>query len=422
MLARRGYEEFARLSLCQTRESVPNSRPANLLEDSGLPIAYPIDPGSDAIPDVPDLDGYDASARTVVRSLTVMQKEAIVATSTSPIAWRLSSDEGPYLAGYDFAPAPLAIMTSGFAADLMVRIEAAMKAGGHETDGLEISLDTHFSIEGSMMRGTMVAGADSPEISVGTRVGDRSAALHAALTGVNASATAGLLGPSINGLFTLTSHGKRIPAGSVHESPEPAPADPHPFTESPLPDAERFGEALVVKVIDVEEKPPDAGVGLQESQKRALHLHAVGSWRADGVKVIDVEVIRPTGSTFRILSDEPPDAGGKGRAPDALALVSAGLGFCFMTQIGRFAKIAKHSLGEYRISQDTRFSVGDVASDPPVGGRAAAPLTHVYLEPDSDDAFAQRALAMSEQTCFLHALCRTELRPKVRVAQTTAAS
>lgn len=139
------------------------------------------------------------------------------------------------------------------------------------------------------------------------------------------------------------------------------------------------------------------------------------------MKLIDVDVIRPTGSTFRILSDEPPGRGGEGRAPDALALVSAGLGFCFMTQIGRFAKIARHSLGEYHILQDTRFSVGTV--DPPVGGRAASPVTHVYLEPDGDDDFARQALAMSEQTCFLHALCRTELRPKVRVGQTrTAAS
>jgi hypothetical protein len=140
------------------------------------------------------------------------------------------------------------------------------------------------------------------------------------------------------------------------------------------------------------------------------------------VKTIDVDVIRPTGSTFRLLSDEPPGRGGEGRAPDAIALISAGLGFCFMTQIGRFAKIAKHSLGEYHILQDTRFSVGDPTTDPPVGGRAAPPVTHVYLQPDADDDFARQALSMSEQTCFLHALCRAELTPKVRVQTRTAVS
>lgn len=176
-----------------------------------------------------------------------------------------------------------------------------------------------------------------------------------------------------------------------------------------------MGMECVTKVRSVEDKPPDAGIGLQESQKRSLHLRAVGHWLDNGVKTIDVDVIRPTGSTFRMLSDEPPGQGGEGRAPDAVALISAGLGFCFMTQIGRFAKIAKHSLGEYHILQDTRFSIGDPTADPPVGGRAAPPVTHVYLEPDGDDDFARTALSMSEQTCFLHALCRTDLRPRVRV-------
>lgn len=378
-------------------------------------------PGSIEIPEVPHLEGFHSSARTVVRSLTVMQKEAIVSTSDSPIAWRLSSDEGPYLAGHDYAPAPLAVMTSGFAADLMVRVELAMKTAGLPTEGLGVSLDTHFSIEGSMLRGTMVAGADRPEISVYTTSEGRSAVTHAALTGISASATSGIIGPSLYGLFTLTSHGRRIPAGNVPEAEQSSPSDPGGYRESPSPDESRVVEPLVMKIVDVEEKPPDAGVGLQESQKRSLHLHASGTWRSDGVKSIDVDVKRPSGSTFRMLSDEPPGGGGEGRAPDALALISAGLGFCFMTQIGRFAKIAKHSLGEYHILQDTRFSVGDPTADHPVGGRAAAPVTHVYLEPDADDDFARQALSMSEQTCFLHALCRTELRPKVRVVQTSTA-
>lgn len=387
----------------------------NLLKESGLPIAFPVDLSSTAVPDTPGLDGFDESARTVVRSLTVMQKEAIVATSGSSIAWRLSSDEGPYLGGHDHAPAPLAIMTAGFAADLMVRIQLATSAASLPLEDLTVTLDTHFNIDGSMLKGTMVAGAENPEIAVGYATGDRAAALNAALTGINASATAGLLGPSLNGLFTLTSHGRRIPAGRVHEADEGSPSDPGSYRHSPAPDIRQMGMECVTKVRSVEDKPPDAGIGLQESQKRSLHLRAVGHWLDSGVKAIDVDVIRPTGSTFRMLSDEPPGQGGEGRAPDAVALISAGLGFCFMTQIGRFAKIAKHSLGEYHILQDTRFSVGDPTVDPPVGGRAAPPVTHVYLEPDGDDDFARTALSMSEQTCFLHALCRTDLRPRVRV-------
>jgi hypothetical protein len=40
----------------------------------------------------------------------------------------------------------------------------------------------------------------------------------------------------------------------------------------------------------------------------------------------------------------------------------------------------------------------------------------VYLETTEDDDFARQVLDMSEQTCFLHALCRTDLEPVVRVS------
>lgn len=129
--------------------------------------------------------------------------------------------------------------------------------------------------------------------------------------------------------------------------------------------------------------------------------------------VVEVTIHEPQGSTFRFLSDEPAGLGGDGRAPDALAYISAGIGFCFMTQIGRYAKILQRSLGDYHISQDTRFSYGNPSAEPPRGGRADAPRTHVFVAPD-DESFASHALDMSEQTCFIHAMCRTELRPRVK--------
>lgn len=388
----------------------------NLLRESGLPLAYPVDDPAD-VPTVPALDGHDISARTLVRSLTVMQKEAIVVSSGSRQPWRLSSDEGPYLAGHDYAPPPLAVMSAGLTADQMERIRRALTSSGIDTKGLTIRFDTHFTMEGSMLKQTMVAGALRPEVEVGLEGVDSSAAMGPILTGIAASATSGLIAPVIVGRFSLTSHGREIEVGSVAAAAGPAPPDPGGFEESPPPGVRTLEQPLVRKVRDVADKPADAGVALQETQKRSLHLSAVGRWRPDGVKAIDVDVIRPSGSTFRFLSDELEEDGGGGRAPDAVTLISAGLGFCFMTQIGRFAKIAKHSLGDYRILQDTRFSIGDPSLEPPRPSRAAAPVTHVYMSPDGDDDFARLALDMSEQTCFLHAVCRTELRPRVRITR-----
>ena len=48
-------------------------------------------------------------------------------------------------------------------------------------------------------------------------------------------------------------------------------------------------------------------------------------------------------------------------------------------------------------------------------GEADPVETHVALTTDEDDGFARTALDMSEQTCFLHALCRTELKTRIRL-------
>jgi hypothetical protein len=39
----------------------------------------------------------------------------------------------------------------------------------------------------------------------------------------------------------------------------------------------------------------------------------------------------------------------------------------------------------------------------------------VFLDSGEDDAFARAALDMGEQSCFLHALCRTDIKTRVRV-------
>ena len=369
-----------------------------------MPLVYSIE-GSG--PEMPDLDGFDVASRADVRTLTVMQKEAVVSRTGSDLAWRLSSDEGPYLQGHDYAPAPLAHMTTGLAAELMASIERALESAAIDNPAMRLTLDTRFTMEGSLPGGTMVGGALSPEIAVTIDHDDPSAAMGAVLTGVQASATAGLTGQPLQSLFSLTSHGAQIPVGRVAALDE-APPQPDAVPESPAVD-KAPNEPIIVKTAQVEERPADAGVGLQKEQRRELHLQANAARRDDGVLVVDTRVHRPTGSTFRFLSDE------HGRAPDAITYMSAGIGFCFMTQIGRYAKIVNNSLGEYHIVQDTRFSFGRPESNPPVGGRAAAPRTHVYLAPDGDDDFARKALDMSEQTCFIHAMCRTELRPKVRV-------
>ena len=297
----------------------------------------------------------------------------------------------------------------------MEQIHRVLASRSLSSADMSVQFDTYFTMSGSMQRGTMIGGAESPEVAVSLNGVSRAAAQDAALTGIRMAPTTTLFSRRLRSLFGLISNGRPLTVGRVGSIGEGA-VPQMGSTRSPEPALPSAAEPLISKLYSVDDKPPDAGISLRDSQDRALHIRASGRWRDNGMKQIDVNVIRPTGSMFRFLSDEPVGSGGKGRAPDALSLVSAGLGFCFMTQIGRFAKLAREDLGPYRIVQDTWFTAGDPTTEPIILGDAAAPQTHVFLEPASDDDdFARHALDMSEQTCFLHAMCRTELRPKVRV-------
>jgi uncharacterized OsmC-like protein len=158
-----------------------------------------------------------------------------------------------------------------------------------------------------------------------------------------------------------------------------------------------------------------AGSSLSEQQDRVLHLRGICRLREDGVKQVEQRLYNPHGTIFHFLCDEAPENGGRGTAPDAATYISAGIAFCFMTQIGRYAKIAKQDLRDYRIVQDAHFSLGGASGGTGVAGEADPIETHLHLQSGEDDDFARTALDMGEQTCFLHALCRTELKTRIRV-------
>ena len=63
----------------------------------------------------------------------------------------------------------------------------------------------------------------------------------------------------------------------------------------------------------------------------------------------------------------------------------------------------------------------DLARDPELAriyadGVADPVETHVYLDTPEDEEFARTTLDMGEQTCFLHATCRTDLDVVTRVS------
>lgn len=358
--------------------------------------------------------------RTWARALAGMQKEALVINGATGMAWRLVSDEGPYLDGHDQAPCPLCTFITGMVSSYANEILALADQRDIAIGDLRLTLDTFYSMEGSALKGTMIGGAAPPRL-IAEVAADADEPAVARLVGdaVKSSPAAGLLEGVLRSKFNLSHNREQIPVGDVEPLDAPLEPDPRDLFErvEEHHEAELAGELMVrLKPADqVEGVPGGAGSSLQESQSRKLHLRAVCTIRDDGVKEIVENLFSPIGSEFRFLSEEAPSFGGSGRAPDAATYISAGLAFCFLTQFGRYARITKKQLAEYRVVQDTHLTPG-VAGGSDGPGRAEPVETHVFLVTPEHEEFSRKALDMGEQTCFLHATCRTDLGLDLKVA------
>ena len=389
--------------------------PPDILGADHGPAYFPVGNAAEIGLEPPPDDRGGIGVRTWVRALAGMQKEALVVNGATGRAWRLVSDEGPYLAGHDRAPCPLCTFITGMVSDYMNEITSLAAVRGLDIDDIELTLSNHYSMEGSALQGTMLGGAMPPELVVNIAANADSGDIEALVReAIVSSPVNGLLSGENHSLFTLSWNGDRVPVGEVRAldgAPQSDPVDR--FDEVEMADVPVVHDLMTkVKPADqVEGMPGGVNSSLQDSQSRTLHVQARCRVREDGVKVIDENLFRPIGSEFRFLSDEAPLAGGRGLAPDAATYLAAGIGFCFMTQFGRYASITKQRLDEYRIVQDTHFSSGRDGGR----GRADPVETHVYLVTPEGEEFARKTLDMGERTCFLHATCRTDLAPRLSV-------
>jgi hypothetical protein len=394
-----------------------NARTPNPLAGSGKPLFFKVDNTGDIGFDAPAIRMGEA-IRLCVRSLSVMQKEALVASAKTGAVWRLASDEGAYLAGLDEAPCPLAFLSTGMVSSYMNEILALARIRGVEIENIRLVQDNYYTMEGSALRGTMKGGAKN----VGLTAQIASNANRETLNTLVSDATAasplnGLMRGAKESLFTLTHNDSEIPLGRALPTGTPAEPDPGDRFEAAMP-APGDWSGLVRrggKTPKAEHTVTMANDSLSEQQNRLLHVRAICTLRADGVKQVEVHLYNPHGSVFYFLSDEAAPGGSPGRAPDAASYISAGIGFCFMTQFGRYAKIVNKDLRQYRIVQDTHFSHGGASDGTGEAGKADPVETHVFLTTGEDDDFARTLLDMSEQTCFLHAFCKADLKTKVSI-------
>ena len=386
----------------------------NLIGTSNVAPFFKVTNADDVSINAPENRKGDA-LRTWVRSLSGFQKEALVRSAKTGETWRLVSDEGPYLNGHDAAPCPLAFLSSGMVASFMNEIIALAKIQNVEIRKLKLTQDNYYTMKGSMPKRTMVGGAENIDLEVEIDCDLDDTALNEFLINATyASPLNGLMRGQLESLFKLGKNNIELPTAKVAELDGTLFPDPgNHFSKSK---AKSSDLALMEPVgptpkKDVVKGTSSAGGSMAEEQNRRLNIGAVAIMREDGIKEIQQMQYSPYGTSFRFLSSED------GRAPDANSLISAGIGFCFMTQFGRFVSMLKLDLPDYRIVQDTHFSLGGASGDTGKAGEADPIETHVYLETSETDETAQEMLDISEQTCFLHAFCRTDLKTKLKVVR-----
>lgn len=386
----------------------------DIIGTSGLPPFFKVTNAGEVAIDAPENRKGDA-LRTWVRSLSGFQKEALVRSARTGDTWRLVSDEGPYLNGHDAAPCPLAFLSTGMAASFMNEILALADLQGVEIGKLKLVQDNYYTMTGSMPKRTMMGGAEDVELRVEIDCDLDDDALNGFLVDATCASPAyGLMRGQLVSLFKLGKNGSELPTAKAAELDAPLFQDPgnHFARAVPGADVPKLMEPVGrTPGKDVEKGTSAGGSSLSDEQDRRLNIGAVAVLREDGIKDIQQMQYSPHGTSFRFISSED------GRAPDANTLISAGIGFCFMTQFGRFVSMLKLDLPDYRIVQDTHFSQGGASGGTGKAGEADPVETHVHLETGESDETAQEMLDISEQTCFLHALCRTDVKTLLKVVR-----
>jgi hypothetical protein len=96
--------------------------------------------------------------------------------------------------------------------------------------------------------------------------------------------------------------------------------------------------------------------------------------------------------------------------------MSAGIAFCFLTQLGRYSHIVKQQIDHYSVVQNTKFILPSAYAGAAEAAQALPVSAHVHIDSPEELPAVQRMVAMGERTCFLHAACRGGVETHVRLA------
>jgi uncharacterized OsmC-like protein len=341
------------------------------------------------------------------RQMAGHQKEAVVTDGTDASAWRLTSDEGKHLRGSDLAPFPLGFFNAGVAADLYGRIRTLAAGRNIALDRIEMCLVNHYWLTGSFIHGTGEGYAEAPdiELAVESAAGTETIAALAAAAMDASPAIALLRTPLAGNTFALYVNGRRRQVAGVANSVAADAGDPYRvYAHAPRPLDPSAPRDLIEKTGGQESGTP-APAAPTVAGKLMRNIVGVGTPRGrDGLFEVDTWLAMPGASHFRLTSD----AGGAGAAPSALALVSAGIAFCYMTQLSRYIENMKLNIRRVRLVQLNPYVAAPSAAVEPID-------THLFLDGEAPEETHLQLLTIAARTCYLHAAAKTPVEPNLRL-------
>jgi hypothetical protein len=374
------------------------------IDSHGDPLAFRLRQGRGRSP----LCGSGRDAIKVeARQLAGHQKEAVVTEGADGSAWRLTSDEGKHLRGTDLAPFPLGFFNAGMQSDLYGRIRTIAAARGIGLGTVDIRVANHYWLTGSFIHGTGEGHAEAPDIDVRVQSGASTEAIRALIAAaMDASpAIAFLRSPLSGNTFALYINGRRRAVEGVANSARADAGDPYrTYARAPRPDDVDARRDLIQKTGQVEQGASELAPAAVTNK---LIRNIVGegmSTGGDGIYETDTWLGMPGTSHFKLVSDES----GSAAAPCGLALLSAGIAFCYMTQLSRYIENMKMKIHGVRLVQFNPYVAGSTAAAEPID-------THLFLNGEAADETHLQLLMIAARTCYLHAAAKTPTEPNLRI-------
>lgn len=376
------------------------------IDSSGFPLGFLVSSGERA--GVLSKSGGDSVFMTEARMLAAHQKEVVVQEGAGGAKWRLTSDEGKHLKGDDLAPFPLGFFNAGLQADLYGRLVRLAAEDGYDLGSAELQLllKNFYWLTGSFVRGDGKGFSDPPSIQFSCKADQQDKITALASKAANTSPAISTLRKSLDNTFALYVNGTRQKVSSMKNSEAADAPDPYITYSAPPSPADNTPDDPIWKTGELEQgevKLAPAGT------KTRIIRTVTGSGKLvdqDGLVETDTWLEMPGVTHFGIRADESLQGL---RAPAGLSLLSAGVVFCYMTQLSRYIENMKLGIEGMRIVQYTPFSASNDNAD------AKPADTHLFLNGRADVETHENLMRIAAETCYLHVTMAKALDPEISV-------